>query len=106
MKAWERVYEHLADSRFAQKIHGIFTIFWLITSFPLVILFGNIVVFVSWLSVYAIVVAHWSSWQAARTEVAQTESDQKMHELLTSVHELVVRLRKMDPDHPEGSDGE
>jgi hypothetical protein len=44
---------------------------WFVASFPLAIIFGSSVIFVTFLSLYAIVAGHWSSWQAARVEVRQ-----------------------------------
>lgn len=89
-----KITEKLGDPTFAAKLHGWFTIGWLVASLPLALAFGDLVIFVTWLSLYAIVVAHWSSWQATRTEILQTEADKKLQE----DHE---RLKKMDPDHPQ-----
>jgi hypothetical protein len=58
---------------FLKGFHGWATIVWFIASFPLAYFFGSAVVFVTFLSLYAIVVGHWSSWQAARVEVKQEE---------------------------------
>jgi hypothetical protein len=41
---------------------------------PICILLANSLAFVVWISVYAVVVAHWSSWQACRAEV-KADSD-------------------------------
>lgn len=90
---WNKFYHKVGDPLFAQKAHGWFTIIWFFVSLPLVVLFGTLVLFVSWLSVYAIVTGHWAAWQAARTEVAQSEADR-------ALRELVERLRKLDPDDP------
>jgi uncharacterized membrane protein len=56
---------------FLRSFHGWATIIWFILSFPLAFWFGSLVTFVTFLSLYAIVVGHWSSWQAARVEVKQ-----------------------------------
>lgn len=93
-RLWQKVYERLGDPKVAQKVHGWGTIIWFLASVPIAVIFGSLVVVVTWLSLYAIVVAHWSSWQAARTEVAQDEASKRLHE-------LVKRLRKLDPDDPE-----
>lgn len=50
--------------------------------------------YISALSLYAIVIAHLSTYAAARTEEMQTEADKRLAE----DHE---RLQKLDPDHPE-----
>jgi hypothetical protein len=59
----------LADPVATRRFHGWATIIWLAASVPICILLANSLAFVVWVSVYAVVVAHWSSWQAARAEV-------------------------------------
>jgi hypothetical protein len=61
------------DPVFMRRVNGWLTIFWLAmipTSFALGWL--NSVVYVSALSLWALVSGHWSAWQAARVEVNQT----------------------------------
>lgn len=58
---------------FLRAFHLYATITWFVVSLPLALLFGTSVLFVTWLSLYAIVVGHWSSWQAARVETKQQE---------------------------------
>jgi hypothetical protein len=57
---------------FMRRVNGWFTIFW-VAMIPVSILTGWIseVVYVSVLSLWALVSGHWSAWQAARVEVAQ-----------------------------------
>ena len=98
----KKVHDWLADSNHAMTLHGWFAIFWLVVSVPLALAFGDMVLFVTWLSLYAIVVAHWSSWQSSRTEAAQDKADAELRE-------LVLRLRRMDAEEgdnpmPEKSD--
>ena len=89
----KKVHNWLADSNHAMTLHGWFAIFWLVVSVPLALAFGDMVLFVTWLSLYAIVVAHWSSWQSSRTEAAQDKADAELRE-------LVLRLRRMDNEEP------
>lgn len=56
---------------YLRKFHGWAAIVWFIISLPLAFMYGSSVVFVTFLSLYAIVTGHWSSWQAARVEVNQ-----------------------------------
>lgn len=56
-----------------RALHGWLAIVWLVASYPLAAKWGASVFFVTWLSLYAIVTGHWSSWQAARVEVKQDE---------------------------------
>jgi hypothetical protein len=60
------------DPVFMRRVNGWFTIFWILM-IPLSFAMGwlNSVVFVSALSLWALVSGHWSAWQAARVEVKQ-----------------------------------
>ena len=55
-----------------RRVNGWLTIFWL-AMIPVSLATGwvNSVVYVSALSLWALVSGHWSAWQAARVEVAQ-----------------------------------
>lgn len=57
-----------------RAFHGWASVVWFAASFPLAWWFGSSVIFVTFLSLYAIVTGHWSSWQAARVEVKQDEA--------------------------------
>ncbi len=61
------------DPVFMRRLNGWLTIFW-IFMIPLSIAAGWIhsVSYVSALSLWALVSGHWSTWQAARVEVAQS----------------------------------
>jgi hypothetical protein len=60
------------DPVFMRRVNGWLTVFWIVM-IPVSYEFGwlNSVVYVSALSLWALVAGHWSSWQAARVEVAQ-----------------------------------
>ncbi|MEO6532743.1 MAG: hypothetical protein ABIO06_04105 [Pseudolysinimonas sp.] len=62
------------DPVFMRRVNGWLTIFWILM-IPLSFAMGwlNSVVFVSALSLWALVSGHWSAWQAARVEVKQEE---------------------------------
>ena len=62
------------DPVFMRKVNGWLTVFW-IFMIPVAIITGWIssVVFVSGLSLWALVSGHLSAWQAARVEVRQEE---------------------------------
>jgi hypothetical protein len=55
-----------------RRVNGWLTIFW-IAMIPVSLMTGWVksVVYVSALSLWALVSGHWSAWQAARVEVAQ-----------------------------------
>jgi len=77
------------DPVFMRRVNGWLTIFW-VTMIPVSILTGWIseVVYVSVLSLWALVSGHWSAWQAARVEVIQQEAMRKAEE--EPVEERVV----------------
>lgn len=62
---------------FLRSFHGWATVAWLVASVPLAVLFGSLVLFVTLISLYAIVVGHWSAWQAARVEVKHDRANQE-----------------------------
>jgi hypothetical protein len=62
------------DPVFMRRVNGWFTIFWLVMiPVSLATHWVTSVVYVSALSLWALVSGHWSAWQAARVEVAQQE---------------------------------
>ena len=60
------------DPKFMRKVNGWLTVFWILM-IPTAFFMGWLesVVFVSALSLWALVSGHWSAWQAARVEVEQ-----------------------------------
>jgi hypothetical protein len=66
------------DPVFMRRVNGWLTILWL-AMIPLSLATGWVksVVFVSALSLWALVAGHWSAWQAARVEVKQEEEAKK-----------------------------
>jgi hypothetical protein len=65
---------------FMRRVNGWLTMFW-IAMIPISFAFGWLrsVTFVSALSLWALVSGHWSTWQAARVEVAQDREIQSQH---------------------------
>jgi hypothetical protein len=62
------------DPVFMRRINGWLTLFWIVM-IPISYAMGwlSSVVYVSALSLWALVSGHWAAWQAARVEVAQQE---------------------------------
>lgn len=54
----------------ARRIHAVATVLWLLLAVPSMIFWRNRVAYLVFLSVYAVVAAHWSAWQGARAEQA------------------------------------
>lgn len=73
------------DPKFMRAVNGWLTLFW-VAMIPIAYLAGWLksVVFVSALSLWALVSGHWSAWQAARVEVHQ-EEDADVQEVLDAV---------------------
>ena len=69
------------DPVFMRRVNGWLTIFW-VAMIPISMAMGwlNSVVYVSALSLWALVSGHWSAWQAARVEVKQEEAQQAAEE--------------------------
>lgn len=62
------------DPVFMRRVNGWLTLFWIaMIPVSLVTHWVNSVVYVSALSLWALVSGHWSAWQAARVEVKQDE---------------------------------
>jgi hypothetical protein len=90
------------DPVFMRKVNGWLTMFWL-AMIPVSLVTGWVksVVYVSALSLWALVSGHWSAWQAARVEVAQKEELERQE--AEPVEERVVEkiVEKTDVDRSE-----
>jgi hypothetical protein len=91
------------DPVFMRRVNGWLTIFWIVM-IPVSYELGWLksVVYVSSLSLWALVAGHWSSWQAARVEVAQKrEIEQREQE---PVEDKVVEKIVEETDVSEASE--
>jgi hypothetical protein len=61
-KALERKF---IDPEFAKAFHKWATILWFVAAFPICIFLSTSLPFIVFISVYAVVVAHWGAFQAA-----------------------------------------
>jgi hypothetical protein len=89
------------DPVFMRRVNGWLTVFWVVM-IPISFFSGwlNSVVFVSALSLWALVSGHWSAWQAARVEVNQDKEArrQQKQDLPTEiVDQLVARTSVQEP---------
>lgn len=64
------------EAQAMRQLHGILTILWFIASFPICIWYADSIPFLVFVSVYAVVTGHWSSWQAARVEERQVAQEE------------------------------
>jgi len=80
------------DPVFMRRVNGWLAVFWVVM-IPISIAAGwlNSVVYVSALSLWALVSGHWSAWQAARVEVAQ-QADAKAKAAQDVPGEVVAEL--------------
>jgi len=69
------------DPVFMRRVNGWLTMFW-VAMIPISYAMGwlNSVVYVSALSLWALVSGHWSAWQASRVEVAQQKEVERQKE--------------------------
>jgi hypothetical protein len=67
-----------------RRIHGYATIFWILMIVPSIVWFRSSVTYLVMLSVYAVIMGHWSSWQSSRVEVVQYE-DASVQEVLDEI---------------------
>jgi hypothetical protein len=86
------------DPVFMRRVNGWLTIFW-IAMIPVSLATGwvNSVVYVSALSLWALVAGHWSAWQAARVEVHQ-DDDADVDDVLVVLRELRVEVAELRAD--------
>jgi hypothetical protein len=85
------------DPVFMRRLNGWLTILWIVM-IPISLATGWVksVVYVSALSLWALVSGHWSAWQAARVEVAQQEEMERQKR--EPVEEKVVDRLVEDTD--------
>ena len=88
------------DPVFMRRINGWLTIFWIVM-IPVSLATGWVssVVYVSALSLWALVSGHWSAWQAARVEVAQQAeaTRREQEDLAGDVVERLVQDTDIQP---------
>ena len=65
IRAW------LADPVMMRRANGWLTVLWFIAALPICLYLSDSVAFLVFVSVYAVVTGHLSTWQAARVEVRQ-----------------------------------
>ena len=92
------------DPVFMRRVNGWLAVFWVVM-IPISLETGWVksVVYVSALSLWALVSGHWSAWQAARVEVKQQEDDQRreQEDIPKDVVEKIVTETEVsrDPDN-------
>lgn len=62
------------DPKFMRRVNGWATVIWFVAAFPICLFLSDSVPFLVFISVYAVVTGHLSTWQACRVEVRQEEA--------------------------------
>jgi hypothetical protein len=87
------------DPVFMRRVNGWLAVFWILM-IPVSIYSGWVksVVYVSALSLWALVSGHWSAWQAARVEVQQLEDakEAKKADLPGDVVEAIIERTTLE----------
>src|SRR3954454_9015806 len=86
-----------SNPAFMRRLNGWLTIFW-IAMIPISLATGWVksVVYVSALSLWALVSRHWSAWQAGRLVVRQA-ADADVADVLMEIRELRADLAELKP---------
>lgn len=88
------------DPVFMRRVNGWLAIFWIVM-IPISYAMGwlNSVIYVSALSLWALVSGHWSAWQAARVEVHQQEAAQEtlQQDIPEQVVQKIVEQTEIEP---------
>ena len=83
-----------------RRLNGWLTIFWVVM-IPVSLMMGWLqsVTYVSALSLWALVSGHWSTWQAARVEVAQQRQidQEERHPIEDRVVDRLVSRTEIEP---------
>lgn len=90
------------DPMFMRRVNGWLTIVWIVM-IPVSYFAGwlNSVIYVSCLSLWALVSGHWSAWQAARVETNQ-EKDADVSEVLDEVRALRRQIQDATDEQWQG----
>ncbi|UVG35177.1 membrane protein [Microbacterium phage Cece] len=99
-KAYDWAMSLIGDPKFMRAFNGWATLFWVFMIIPSLV-FGwiNAVVYVSALSLWALVSGHWAAWQAARVEVKQQEQEDREDEKIEKEVEMIASKLKDEPEN-------
>ena len=101
MRVVKRVWASVqGDPVFMRRVNGFLALFW-VAMIPVSYFAGwlSSVTYVSALSLWALVSGHWSTWQAARVEVAQQKEiqDRQEHPVEERVVATLVEKTDLEP---------
>ena len=92
------------DPVFMRRVNGWLTIIW-VAMIPISYSMGwlSSVTYVSALSLWALVASHWSTWQAARVEVAQDKEIQRQKDNPTEEKVVNRMVEETNVERQEGT---
>jgi len=70
-----KISDLLGSPKFLRAFHAAMVIVWVLLIIPSLLFWSNAVAWVVLMSLWANIAAHWSAWQAARTEVKEDERE-------------------------------
>lgn len=85
---------YAGDPHTLRSFHKWATILWFAAAPPICIFLASSIPFLVFISVYAVVTGHWSSWQAARVETRQ-EDDADVMDAVERLDAVIERLEDM-----------
>ena len=99
-KLWRMIH---SDPVFMRRVNGWLTVFW-VAMIPVSYELGWLksVVYVSALSLWALVAGHWSTWQAARVEVEQQQQADKHDADPVEKRVVDAMIQRTDVEAAEG----
>jgi type VI protein secretion system component VasK len=98
-KLREKLTGWINDPTLLRKFNGWMTVLWFLAAPPIVIFLAESVPFIVFISVYAVVTGHLSSWQAARVEEQEKKrEDAEEQKRQEDIEEIVQKVDERTPD--------
>ena len=93
----KKILQKLNDPNFALRFHACMAIFFILLTIPAATWWANSVPFLVAISMWALIAAHWSAYQASHGEKTQKEDNDadfaKLNEKIDQLTQLVVEVR-------------
>lgn len=97
------------DINFVIKFHAGAVVFFMLLTIPAVFLWAESVPFLVYISMWALIAAHWSAFQGAHSEKEAKEDndvdfddmDRRLDELAQRVEHLIALIEDKRPPEPE-----
>lgn len=104
-----RLLHKLTDVNFILKFHASAVVFFMFLTIPAVLFWAESVPFLVYISMWALIAAHWAAFQGAHSEKEQKEDndvdfddlDRRVDELAERVEYLIKMVEDKQPPAPE-----